>query len=315
MTAFRRRLVSVPTVLVTWLVATLTLPLLLVVAIVVDAARALMTRAPFMAVRLLSFGWAYLTYEVVGLVALFLALLPGSTVERTWAIQRWWANGLLDAAQRIFGLEFAAEGTDVLSASPYVLLMRHASIVDNLLPARYVTDEAGVRLRYVLKRELLGDPCLDVAGNRLPNHFVDRSGADSATELAAIAALARGLGSQEALVIFPEGTRFTPDKRRRVLERLTDRNPALAEVAAGLTNVLPPRVGGVQAALEMPLDVVVCAHRGLEGFATIGDIWRGSMVDRAVELRFWRVSRDEIGPDVGAWLIDEWSEVDAWVSA
>lgn len=313
MTTFRRRLVSVPTVLAAWLVATPTLPLLLVLAIAVDAARALVTRAPFMAVRLVAFGWAYLTYEVVGLLALLAALLPGSTVERTWAIQRWWANGLLSSAQRIFGLEFAAEGIEVLTPSPYLLLMRHASIVDNLLPARYATDEAGVRLRYVLKRELLGDPCLDVAGNRLPNHFVDRSGADSATELAAIASLARDLGETEALVIFPEGTRFTPAKRRRVLERLAERNPALAEVAAGMTNVLPPKVGGVQAALETPLDVVVCAHRGLEGFATIGDIWRGSMVDQRVELRFWRYAHSEVGTDLSAWLLEVWAEVDAYV--
>ena len=44
-----------------------------------------------------------------------------------------------------------------------------------------------VRLRYVLKRELLLDPCLDIVGNRLPNCFVARSGADAQADIDKVA--------------------------------------------------------------------------------------------------------------------------------
>ena len=38
-----------------------------------------------------------------------------------------------------------------------------------------------------------------------------------------------------------------------------------------------------------PLDVVVMAHRGLEGFAEIRDIWSGGLVGSDVQIHFWRI--------------------------
>ena len=54
------------------------------------------------------------------------------------------------------------------------MLCRHASLADSLVSAWVITSVAGMNPRYVLKRELLVDPCLDIVGNRLPNHFLDR---------------------------------------------------------------------------------------------------------------------------------------------
>jgi hypothetical protein len=55
-------------------------------------------------------------------------------------------------------------------------MLRHASIGDTLLASALVGRPHGIFwLRYVLKRELLWDPCLDVVGNRLPHVFVDRA--------------------------------------------------------------------------------------------------------------------------------------------
>ncbi|MDC0708578.1 hypothetical protein POL68_08865 [Stigmatella sp. ncwal1] len=45
------------------------------------------------------------------------------------------------------------------------------------------------QLKYVLKRELLWDPCLDVVGRRLPNVFVERSGDRGKAEIEAVATL------------------------------------------------------------------------------------------------------------------------------
>ncbi|HRE89632.1 MAG TPA: 1-acyl-sn-glycerol-3-phosphate acyltransferase, partial [Myxococcota bacterium] len=85
----------------------------------------------------------------------------------------------------------------------------HTSLVDTLLPTTYLTARRGLKLRWVLKRELLVDPCLDVAGSRLPNAFVARDGSDTEKALAQVRALATDLPADEGVLIYPEGTRFT----------------------------------------------------------------------------------------------------------
>ncbi|MDH3307878.1 MAG: 1-acyl-sn-glycerol-3-phosphate acyltransferase [Acidimicrobiia bacterium] len=315
----RRRFFSIPAVIVAWLVLTPLVPLFVLIGLAVDGIRWLGKRCPFMAIRLVVFGWVYLTAEVVGLGALFLAwVVPGDTVERTWGIQAKWAGVLLAAVERIFSISISVVGAEVLRNSPYVVLMRHASIVDNLLPARLITSRAGVRLRYVLKRELLADPCLDVAGTRLPNHFVDRSGVDSDAEIAAVRRLGDDLPDDQAILIYPEGTRFSSAKRERAIVKVRQSAPHLASRAAGLTHLLPPRPGGVLALLSAKLDVVVCTHIGLDGFASLADIWRGAMVDRTVQVEFWRYPASGLPVDRDAlidWLYGRWMEVDAWVGA
>ena len=107
------------------------------------------------------------------------------------------------------------------------------------------------RLRYVLKRELLWDPCLDIVGHRLPNCFIERGAKISAPEIERIRGLAQDLGPTDGVLIYPEGTRFTPERREAVLARIEARgDTALLERARALQNVLPPRLGGSLALLE-----------------------------------------------------------------
>ena len=272
----------------------------------------------------------YLQCEAIGLAACALSWLatPGRSVagrerflRRNRALQGWWATTLFSAAQRIWGLELRVEGADEPSRGPLLLFPRHASVADTLLPAVLVSARHGIRLRYVLKRELLWDPCLDVVGQRLPNVFVRRGSEDSEREIAAVRELGRGLGPDEGVVLYPEGTRFGPAKRARVLERLRATGDAeRARRAEGLRHVLPPRRGGPLALLDAApeADAVFCAHTGLEGAATLADLFRGELVGRDVHVRFWRVPRGEIpgAPDArGSWLDAWWERIDAWIAA
>ena len=95
----------------------------------------------------------------------------------TWnfRVQCWWARTLFAGAERLFGMRLDVEGLDQLGTGPILLFMRHASVGDTVLPAVLVSSCQGIRLRYVMKRELLWDPCLDIVGNRLPNYFVRRA--------------------------------------------------------------------------------------------------------------------------------------------
>lgn len=318
--ALLRRLFTVTSVLASLVLVTLLLPLVLPMALIVDVLRNVSRDRPFMALRLVSFGWLYLLGEAWGLLVLGLtALLPRAVAEHaTFGLQNRWAAWNFRAVRYIFDLEFIADGLDQVLPGPIILLSRHASLIDTLLPAWFISRNTDLKLRYVLKKELLWDPALDIAGNRLPNHFVDRGASDSERDLNAIKDLAEGLQSNEAVLIYPEGTRFSEDKLRRYVDRFRNRKGRVAEIAVGLRRVLPPRPGGTLALLEgSAADVVVLAHRGLEGFARVKDMWRGGLVGSRIHVAFRRISRSGIPEERSErvkWLFETWSELDNWVA-
>jgi len=301
-------------------------PIALPAAVATDLFRWILRRKPWMSVRLIAFAYIYLFAEVGGVIALGLiwiftlgGLIHRPFMDATYAVQRNWASALLKGAQVIFSLRLEVEGEELVAPGPIIVLARHASIVDNLLPAELVTARHGIRLRYILKQELLADPALDIGGNRLPNYFVDRNSADSRQELGNIEVLAANLGRAEGVLIFPEGTRHTPARRDRALAKLRASGSPFAELAAGLRHLLPPKVGGISALIEAApgADVVLLGHRGLEGFARIADLWRGGLVGRVIHAKFWRIPSADVPTDRDArarWLFDQWSSIDAWIS-
>jgi 1-acyl-sn-glycerol-3-phosphate acyltransferase len=309
----------VPLVLLAWLVVTAASPVLLVGALVVDAFRWAFTRTPWMALRMLAFLWVYLCAQVGAVLALAAVwFVPSRRQAWSFALQGVWVTVLFRAMTWIFGIRISVEGTELLEPGPLLVFARHASIVDNLLPYRYVTRPTGIRLRYVLKAELLSDPALDIGGMRLPNHFVRRASGDAGREIRMISRLADGLGPRDGVLIFPEGTRFRADRLERSAAAAARRNPEIAAVAGRLTSVLPPRLGGPLALLDATdADVIFLAHRGLGGFATVGDIWSGAMVGRQVDVRLTRIKRADIPSGRKAraiWLYEVWRELDMWVS-
>lgn len=321
---WRRRAVTLPLLVaatVLWLAA---LPLTLAVAAVSDVFR----RVPWAAVRCSAYLAVYLVCEVVGVVAaaaLWVASGPWTGtprdrfLARNVALQSWWANALYRAAEVIFRLRTIVEHDDVIVPGPIIMLVRHVSQADTLLPVVYVTRRHGLALRFVLKRELLWDPCLDVVGLRLPNAFVRRGSEESAREIAAVGRLMEGLGPRDGVLIYPEGTRFTDAKRTRVLAKLAERGDAdLTARATRLRHVLPPQVGGVLGLLEHDedADVVVCAHTGFEVAGSPSDLLRGALVGRTIRVRFWRVARRDIPEGTRervTWLYEQWNMIDDWI--
>jgi 1-acyl-sn-glycerol-3-phosphate acyltransferase len=174
------------------------------------------------------------------------------------------------------------------------MLCRHASLADSLLSAWVVTSVARMNPRYVLKRELLLDPCLDIVGNRLPNHFLDREAADSGVELAALRALSEEMGADEVCIIFPEGTRAT---------------------LSALRHVLPPRPAGSAALVagHGAADVVLAWHVGFDGLDNFGAILRHLRRRPApVQFHTRRIPRHLVpdGDGFTEWLDHEWLQVD-----
>ena len=314
-----RRVITVPAVFALLAAVTIASPALLAVAAIVDVARTMATRRRGVLLRSLAFLWIYLVGEVWALLALLgtSVLLGRAKLDATYALQDRWASWNLTALRMLFSLEIRATGETSATPGPVIVISRHASLVDTLLPAQFIARRNGMRLRYVLKKELLLDPALDIAGSRLPNVFIDRASRE-ATERQQIKLLAEGLGPDDGVLIYPEGTRFDEAKLKRYQHRHRGAEPGSIQGLASLyRRVLPPRPGGTLSLLEAgDADVVVFAHRGLEGLATVRDIWRGDLVGSQIDIAVWRVPRAQI-PQLRAerveWLFRLWAEVDDWV--
>jgi 1-acyl-sn-glycerol-3-phosphate acyltransferase len=277
--------------------------------------------------RVLLFGLWYLAWEWIAIIVgvgiwvasgFGLLMRTPTFVRLNRGVQTSWANSLWAAMGRILGLRLDVTGAEQLDGGPIICFTRHASMVDTLIPL-HLLDPLNMGCRYVLKSELLWDPALDVFGHRIPNYFVDRSGRNTAAELTAIEELAAGTSSEEAFIIFPEGSRFTTEKRARAVEKLRESDPELGALADKLTQTMPPRAGGSLASLKgapPEADVAVIAHTGLEGLASLKDLIRSVPFRRPVAVEIWRIPRAEVptgDEERLEWLFREWGKVDEWV--
>ncbi len=322
-----RRAMTVPLYLGLGTLSVALLPLSIFVALGIDAIR---RTGHLVTVRCALGLTLYFVCEGLGIVAscalwLANALWPGSTVDRalTWnlRLQRLWAPALFTGATRLFGMRVEVTGDDAVNRGPVFLFCRHASTLDTLLPAVFASNPYTLRLGHVMKRELLWDPCLDSVGQRTRNAFLRRGSGEREKEIALLRGLVAALGERDGVLLFPEGTRFSPTKRERALAHLADsgQSARLAR-AQRLHHVLPPRRGGVLALLETrpDVDVAFLAHVGFEGTADLNDIWNGKLIGRTIRLCFWRVPSADIPRTAEGrieWLDTQWERVDAWVAA
>ncbi len=321
-----RRLVLAPLVpLLTLLVITST-PLAALAA--VFASRWLPGR--WRPLRLLWFLLLYLAVESVTLIALFGLWIASGFGRRVgsdrwqaahYALMRWYLAILVSSAQRRFHLRGNFDLDEARSADevrrPLLVLARHAGPGDSFLLVHGLL-QLGYRPRIVLRGDLRWVPTIDVALHRVPSFFVLR-GQPAGTGTQAIASLAGTMSSGDALVIFPEGRNFTPDRRTHSISKLEELGDHdAAEEARELRHVLMPRPGGTLAALEAApdSDVMFVAHAGLEELSGIVDLWRGLPMDAAVEVKLWLVPSGQIPrrrEAQVAWLSWWWRRIDAWL--
>jgi 1-acyl-sn-glycerol-3-phosphate acyltransferase len=244
-------------------------------------------------------------------------------MDKMFWIEFFWGYWLGQAGIRLFGMKVHLEDEYVWGRRPAVVLVRHASITDTFIPLIFACALHKQRLRYVMKRELEWDPCLDLAVNRLPHLFVVRGSRDSEKEVEAIGKLMDGVRNDGGVIIFPEGTRYTPSKRERILRKLAELDQEdVLEWAQRYRHVLPPRTAGPLAlfrrAEETNADIVFCAHTGLEKSSSFTDSFNGSLVGTDVHIRFWAVPASDLpGDDEGrkTWLFEQWQKVDEYIEA
>ena len=315
----RRRSISVPAMLLATGLITLSVPIWLPVAVLVDVVR-LRFRLPI--ARLLGFGVCWCWIETVGVVRSARLWMVGRAGDEDahYELMAWWAGALMRALEWTTGISPRIEGAAEVSEGNALVLSRHVSLADSLLSGWALRSELGLRPRYVLKRELLFDPSLDIVGLRLPNHFLDREAEDGSIELAEIATLASGVGPGTVAVIFAEGTRANERKRARALEKIGERDPDRARRMSGLRHLLPPRPAGSAAlATGAPgADIVLVWHTGFDGLDTFAGMIEH--LARPLPPVRWvarRVPRADVpdGDAFVAWLDEQWLRMDAEVDA
>jgi len=309
----RKWLLSVPLLFLAFFMLAAMLPALLLATAVLS----LLPRYAG-ALRAVLFLGCYLLCEIAGVVvSLWIWLRYRHNEERfmqaNFKLQCWWAARLMAAAKLLFSLNFHEHNSEALEGPAALLMPRHASIADTVLPMTYYAIPRQQRLRYVLKTELQWDPCLDIVGNRLPNYFTDRASHNTEEEVAGVVKLLTDAPANESLLIYPEGTRFSVAKHQQLRAKSTP-GSELAEQLDRWNDLLPPRLGGCLGLLQANTrhDLLFLAHSGFEGSASFVELVNGSWCNSDVHLEFWRIPFANIPQEPGAqreFLFTQWDRM------
>ncbi len=315
---WKRRTRTIPLMLGATAAGVLASPLLLVVAAVIDIGK---RRFRLPTVRVALFLLQYgINDSVEILLAPFYWVAAGlgtrldrpRSIARHQHLQAWSIRVLARRAERLLGLRFDIDpiSASALTPGPVIVLCRHVNVVDASLPT-LLYQRLGYRTRGVIMAELLADPGFDLIYSRTGSVFIPRDNGPEA--ITTIRTIGRDVDAT-AVVIFPEGRLFRPDRLERAVSRLALGNPERAARLSSLRHVLPPRPGGVLALIDaFPADVVVIAHHGLDQYASFTALARAVPLRKPIDVTAWRIPIAEIPTDEPgriAWLDEQWVLVD-----
>lgn len=320
-----RRLVIAPLTLLFTAVLLVLSPLLLAAALLADIATA---RRRLPRVRIVALLVGALVVETMGLFGcLLMWFLTGFGLlgRRRWrwhrhrAFMGWYTNTMLTLVVRVLGTRIEWRDHADLGRGPVVLLARHTSFFDALIPATVLSHRNDLLAHHVVTQGLRYAPCIDIVGHRLPNRFISRDPGEGSAELGPIEHVGTHLDERSGAIIFPEGTFRSPGRFERAVRRIRRRDPERADRAATLEHVLPPRSSGTFALLAgaPAADVVICANTGFEGFGSIKAIVARPHADRPIVIETRRIDRSGIPDDPDAfneWLFERYVEIDRWVA-
>lgn len=279
--------------------------------------------------RLLGFSLVYAFFEVVSILVLAGLWVAAGGVRirspRSQALHfrymRWWLKRISRAAARFFGLRIHIEDPPEPQEGPVLVFSRHAGPGNSLMLVGTLMIGYRRLPRIVMLAKLQWDPLFDMIGHRLPNRFIQHDRSRRDRSLAAIAELASDAGPRTALVLFPEGRDFSHKLRLRAIAHLRSKgHEDAADRAEEMRRVLPPRPGGVAAAVEAApeADVVFVAHTVLEDVGDFSQLWYRIPFERPVTARYWRIPAPEIPrepEEMTEWLYGWWERIDDWIQA
>lgn len=258
--------------------------------------------------------------EFVGLIRIAIVWLRSSTGDehKLTRLLGWYTQTLLRGVAWAVGTTIEWHGTEHAATGPVVVAARHTSFFDAVIPGALLAHHNHLVPLHVVTKGLQYGPCIDIVGHWIPTVFISRA-PEAGSAPADIADLATHLTTESAAVIFPEGTFRNPARFERAVNRVAS-TPELAARAAQLRHVLPPRPAGTWTLLQgnPEADLVICANTGLERWGSLRQIRSAGTANAPIQIGAWRIDRKHIPTDVdefGIWFLDQWIEVDDWVSA
>ncbi|WP_146618339.1 lysophospholipid acyltransferase family protein [Lujinxingia litoralis] len=323
--SWKRRLITTSA----WFALAILMPASLPLTLPLALLWGLVARDHFSAARALIFLSYFFVLECTGLLFALvhwlrfhlLGLSPQAYERANRRVQRWWSRGLFWTALKLFGARISVKGLDHLdNPHPAVILCRHASTLDTMLPLGIASSPR--IFAYVIKSELLADPALDYVAQRIPNVFVNRGTNNPEAEVQKILALARDHRDTFSLVLYPEGTRFSPAKRQRLLDKFAaspDKADLLA-TARALTHTLPPLRDGALKLVEHAADkdLVFIAHRGIDRVGSMAELFTGALTHAHLEVNIWRIPAAQVPRDpelIAPFILEHWQRINDFVAA
>lgn len=227
-----------------------------------------------------------------------------------------WTSSLLRWLGITLGARVDWGDLDTMPTGHPLIIARHASNVDAIIPAVLFAKFLKRPAHHVLKNQLRWAASMDLFGPPLGNYFITR-GKDTSAELKQLERLTAILRPEGSLVIFPEGTFSTAEKRKKIRASLERKGEAEAVALTDeLEALLPPKPAGVLTLLHARPDVVpmVLAHRGLDNVASFKGLWSSVPLRDPIVVRWWPTAPPPSEPNARIrWLQDEWRRADKWV--
>ena len=315
-----RRVLLAPFGVLLCLVLVALSPLVLVVTLIVDV----IWRGGLGLTRLVAFAVVYLLAEAAMIGALFVLWIASGFGLRQlrpahYALLRGWLQAISTAAIAMLGLEIEIVEPPPPRPGPLLVFGRHAGAGNSLMMIRTLMLRFHRRPRVVMLAFLQWDPVIDVIAHRLPSLFIEHDPEKSDHFVEKIGELARGMGSEDAFVLYPEGHDFTERLRVRVIASLKRRGlHAAAAKAESWDHVLPPRHKGPLAAIQAApdADVVLVAHTALEEIGSLRQLHNRLPLRRPIRARYWRVPAADVPHEREAlivWLYGWWETIDSWI--
>lgn len=225
---------------------------------------------------------------------------PSIKRRRAGNWRSWWSHFAFSTVGRIMKFEVVVQeevrGKTASLSRPCIIVSNHQSSMDILLVGA-ISRKLGLKdVRWILKEELkhkslfIGHSCI-MDGSA----FVRRKGGER--DLRSVADCAKRLEEDAAsIVIFPEGTRFRP-------ERLTDEYKKLLPPKPAGFGLLREHVPGHDV-LSLTLD-----WGARDKTRTIGQL--GALYGSKITVTWSLTSAEEVAPD---WLVEEWGRKDRFLS-
>ena len=271
----------------------------------------------------------YMMWEEIGLVVecWYLRLRSPRGNSPTWdedhlALVRQALNNVMFTAGKVVGFKIDIEGMITVGrpGHPLVVVSRHAGPADSLAIAWLLASTAGRIPRIVIGDAMLWDPGISMVLQRLDSYFVPSTPGVGGDRSRGVAELAATLTSKDAMLIFPEGRNWSPDRHERLVEHLRERgHDARADKVEARPWVLEARSGGISAirANAPDADVMVVAHTGLDTITGPGAViravpFRNRLLFRGITHRSEDVPTEPA--EVAEWLDAEWTAVNDWVA-